>query len=166
MRATFFLQGRWVESNRETARRIAKTGHLIGNHSFYHARMPLRSDDGFRTDVLAAERVIRKIVGVDPRPWFRCPFGSGRDHARTTSLLAELGYRDVNWDVTTNDWQVSQTGTRLARETADRILAHGDGAIVLMHSWPRPTGNGLASLITMLRAHDIRFVGVDELLTP
>src|SRR5205085_11804840 len=31
VRATFFLQGRWVRANPEQARRIAAAGHLIGN---------------------------------------------------------------------------------------------------------------------------------------
>jgi peptidoglycan/xylan/chitin deacetylase (PgdA/CDA1 family) len=164
VRATFFLQGRWVESNRETARRIANAGHLVGSHSFYHARMPLLSDDGFRTDVRHAERAIRRYTGVDPRPWFRCPFGAGHDDPRTTRLLSEMGYRDVHWDVTTNDWQVSQTGTRLARHTADEILGLGRDAVVLMHSWPRPTRLGLPGLIERLAERNVRFVGVDELI--
>ena len=40
-RATFFVQGRWAEANPAVARRIARSGHLVGSHSFYHARMPL-----------------------------------------------------------------------------------------------------------------------------
>src|SRR5262249_19288122 len=70
--ATWFLQGRWVESAPALARRVAADGHLVGNHSFYHARLPLLLDEGLRTDIREAERVIREIVGVDPRPWFRC----------------------------------------------------------------------------------------------
>ena len=77
VRATFFIQGRWAEAEPRTARRIAEGGHLVGNHSHYHARMPLFHADGFLTDVNAAEAVIRDVVGVDPRPWFRCPFGAG-----------------------------------------------------------------------------------------
>ncbi len=127
--------------------------------------MPLLSEDGFRTDVRAAERVIRRYTGVDPRPWFRCPFGAGHDHPRTKQLLAELGYRDVHWNVTTNDWQVSQRGTRLASETAAEIARLNTDSIVLMHTWPLPTGNGLPSLIEMLAAQHVRFVGVDELLS-
>ena len=165
VRATFFLQGRWVESNRPTARRIAQAGHLVGSHSFYHARMPLLSDDGFRTDVRDAERAIKRYVGVDPRPWFRCPFGTGHDQPRTMQLLAELGYRDVHWNVTTNDWQVSQRGTRLASETAAEIARLDADAIVLMHTWPRSTGSGLPLLIEKLADRDVRFVGVDELLS-
>ena len=86
--STWFLQGRWVEAEPVLARRVADEGHLVGNHSFYHARMPLLTDDGLATDVREAEAVIRDATGVDPRPWFRCPFSAGDDDPR---VLAALG---------------------------------------------------------------------------
>src|SRR5207245_2530366 len=82
IRATFFVQGRWAEAYPETARQLAPAGHLIGSHSFYHARMPLFNDEGFDTDVRDAQTAIEDILGVDPRPWFRCPFGTGADDPR------------------------------------------------------------------------------------
>src|SRR6266480_1104186 len=39
IRATFFLQGRWVRANPDQARRIADAGHLVANHSNFHAPM-------------------------------------------------------------------------------------------------------------------------------
>jgi peptidoglycan/xylan/chitin deacetylase (PgdA/CDA1 family) len=81
VRATFFVQARWAMANPSLVRRIADDGHLIGNHSTYHARMTLLSDDGLLEDVRAAGDTISEIAGVDPRPWFRCPFGDGHDDA-------------------------------------------------------------------------------------
>jgi peptidoglycan/xylan/chitin deacetylase (PgdA/CDA1 family) len=75
-----------------------------------------------------------------------------------------MGYRDVHWNVTTNDWQVSQRGTRLATETAAAIAQLRTDAIVLMHTWPLATGSGMPSLIERLARRDVRFVGVDELI--
>src|SRR5690348_13936977 len=75
VRATFFLQGRWTEAHPATARRIARDGHLVGSHSYFHARMATLSAEGMRRDIGYAEHTIREIAGVDPRPWFRCPFG-------------------------------------------------------------------------------------------
>jgi len=90
--ATFFLQGRWVEAYPQTAGLVVQAGHLIGSHSFYHARMPLFSDDGFDEDVRSAERALVEIVGVDPRPWFRCPLGEGAYDPR---VLARLDAAEV-----------------------------------------------------------------------
>jgi len=62
VRATFFIQGRWAEAYPETARLIAEGGHLIGNHSHYHARMPLLSARGLRSDISAAEAAIIETI--------------------------------------------------------------------------------------------------------
>jgi peptidoglycan/xylan/chitin deacetylase (PgdA/CDA1 family) len=162
--ATFFLQGRWVQSNPPAAKRIVGGGHAIGSHSFYHARMPLLSATGFRTDVRAAEEVIRDVCGVDPKPLFRCPFGSGADAPRTHRLLGELGYRDVGWHVEVEDWEPHHSGEDLARAVIEGVERYGDGAIVLLHSWPRSTGAGLPAMIRGLRERGYRFVAVGELL--
>ncbi len=162
IRATFFMQGRWVEAYPAQAANIARAGHVIGNHSFYHARMPLLSDKGFVADVTAAARVIARVCGTDGRPWFRCPFGAGEDDPRTHRLLGDVGYRHVGWDVE-GDWLVGMSGPRLVRDTIAGVRARGDGAIVLFHSWPRSTARALPAIIDGLEAHGARFVGVDEL---
>ena len=114
LRCTFFLQGRWVSAYPETARRVV-ADHLVGNHSDHHAHVTEFSDDGLRADVCAAESTIREVAGADPRPWFRCPFGDGRDDPRILGVLDALGYRNVHWDVEAKDWDDGQT--------ADSILS-------------------------------------------
>jgi peptidoglycan/xylan/chitin deacetylase (PgdA/CDA1 family) len=162
--ATFFLQGRWVTAYPETARRVVAQGHIVGNHSHFHARMPLLTDDGIRVDVGEAEAVIREVTGADPRPRFRCPFGDGADDARVSSVLSELGYRNVHWDVVVDDWENDATGRQVEADVADRALEHGDGAIVLLHTWPAPTLEALPGIVARLREHGAVFVGVDEVL--
>jgi peptidoglycan-N-acetylglucosamine deacetylase len=161
VRATFFLQGRWTLACPEVARRIAGDGHLVGNHSHYHVRMRLLTADGFRTDVLDAEKAIIDVVGAEPRPWFRLPFGSGNGDRRLARLLEELGYRNVGWDVDAFDWDE----TRSARE--DSVVRATDGsdaqAIVLMHTWPATTVRALPPMIGRLRDRGATFCTVAEL---
>jgi peptidoglycan-N-acetylglucosamine deacetylase len=166
VRATFFLQGRWVESDPPLARRVLADGHQVGSHSHYHARMGLFSADGFRTDVAAAESVIRRYLGVDPRPWFRFPFGSAATEAARVRLLADLGYRHVGWHVEPKEWQTRATVARVAASIRDGSLAHGDGAIVLLHTWPRPVPDALGIAIPALKQAGARFVRLDELGLP
>jgi peptidoglycan-N-acetylglucosamine deacetylase len=163
VRGTFFLQGRWVEAHREIAREIPQGGHLVGNHSFYHARMPLLSATGFATDVRASERAIRSIVGVDPRPWFRLPFGSGHDRPEIHRRLDRLGYRHVHWHADAREWRLRVGGALVARELLAQVRDHGDGAIVLLHSWPRAGLAGLEPAVRALRDEGATFVRVDEL---
>jgi peptidoglycan/xylan/chitin deacetylase (PgdA/CDA1 family) len=161
--STWFLQGRWVEAHPDVARRVASDGHLVGNHSFYHARLPLLTDVGIATDVEAAERVIRDVVGVNPRPWFRCPFGAGADDQRVLGILDRLGYRDIVQDVVLEDWEPERTGAALTANALRETPAAGDPAVLLFHAWPPGTLDALPGIIDGLRAIGVRFVRIDEL---
>jgi peptidoglycan/xylan/chitin deacetylase (PgdA/CDA1 family) len=163
VRSTWFLQGRWVESDPTLARRVAEDGHLVGNHTFYHARLPLLTDEGITTDISDAERAIRDATGVDPRPWFRCPFGAGADDPRILGALASLGYRDIGADVVLEDWEPARTGALLAADALRETPAIGDGAVVLFHAWPPGTLDALAAIVDGLRALGATFVRIDEL---
>jgi peptidoglycan-N-acetylglucosamine deacetylase len=165
--ATFFLQGRWVEANPEAALRVASEGHLIGSHSFYHVRLPLLSDNGLVTDVRDAERAIRDIVGVDPRPWFRCPFNAGEDDPRVVAALTGLGYQVVPVDVVLEDWEASRSGPAIAADAVaavDRLAEEGaTEAIVLLHTWPPQALDSLPAMIDGMRRGGAAFVDVAAL---
>ena len=162
-RASFFVQGRWAEAFPRIARSIAEGGHLVGNHSHYHVRMPLLSARGLATDVRAAERAIHRATGQDPRPWFRCPFGAGTDDPGVVGVLARLGYRETSWDVDGLDWHSAATGRGVAREAIDAAIAHGDGAVILLHPWTTATGRALPALIDGIRGRGAEFVRLDAL---
>ncbi len=161
--ATFFLQGRWATSRPNIARRIADEGHLVAHHSKFHVRMTLLSDDGIRADVLEGAQDIIDTTGRDPSPSFRCPFGAGHDDPRVLGILSELGYRNVHWHIELDDWEPWRTAVDLERDAVERTLAHGDGAVVLLHAWPAPTGDALPRIIARLSDAGADFVTVGDL---
>jgi peptidoglycan-N-acetylglucosamine deacetylase len=163
VRATFFVQGRWAEAYPERARRIAADGHLVGHHSKYHARMPLLHDEGLREDVTEGAEAIQDACGVDPHPWFRCPFGAGHDDPRVLGILEELGYRNVYYHVVLDDWEPWRTGPQITDDAVAGVLEHGDGAVVLMHTWPGPTAEAVPGIISRLAETGATFVTVDAL---
>jgi peptidoglycan/xylan/chitin deacetylase (PgdA/CDA1 family) len=162
VRATFFLQGRWATAYPACARRIVAAGHLVGNHSHHHAPMDTLTDAGIEGDVRKAEAAIRELTGADPRPWFRCPFGYGHDDPRVLAALERAGYRNQHWDVEPDDWRPERTPADLARLVIDGALAHGDGAVVLLHSWPPATIAALPAILIGLREGGARLVRLDE----
>ena len=160
--ATFFVQGRWAQAYPDVARQIVAGGHLVGSHSHYHARMHLLSDAGLISDIRAAEEVISGSIGVDPRPWFRCPFGEGANDPRVIGALEAAGYRNIGWHVKADDWE-----PRPASDVEDDIVSgaveYGDGAVVLLHTWPERTLDAMPGVIRRLRDSGATFVPVDSL---
>jgi peptidoglycan/xylan/chitin deacetylase (PgdA/CDA1 family) len=161
--ATFFVQGRWAQAYPTTARRIADEGHLVGHHSHYHARMPLLLGGGFGSDIADGAEAIAGATGVDPAPWFRCPFGAGHDDPRVLRALKDEGYRNVHWHVELEDWEPWRTGDAIAADAVAGAVSHGDGAVVLLHTWPGGTGEGLAAIIAGLADAGAVFVRLDAL---
>ena len=164
VRATFFVQGRWAEAYPETARRIADEGHLVGHHSHYHARMPLLLDGGLRSDIADGRGGDhRGDRGVDPH------LGSDARSARVTTIRACSRRCERPAIATCIGTSSSRTGSRGGRAPRSRrtaiagATAHGDGAVVLLHTWPGGTGDAIATMIEGLAEAGATFVRIDEL---
>jgi len=162
-RATFFLQGRWVEATPSVARSVLEGGHVIGSHGHYHCRMSQLTDEGIRDDVARSEAAIHEVVGLDPRPWFRCPFGDGASDERVLAGISAAGYRHVGWHVDGEDWKDDCTPEALASTVLDGIRRAGNGAVVLLHAWPASTPEAVRLVLEAGSREGIAFVGIDEL---
>jgi len=162
-RATFFVQGRWAEAYPETARAIADGGHLVGHHSHYHTRMSLLTDDGIAQDLRDGATEILAATGVDPAPWFRCPFGAGADDPRVLAAIEAAGYRHVGWHVAADDWEPGRAAVDVADAVVGGVQAHGDGAVVLLHAWPSATLEAIEPILDRLEAARMELCRVDEL---
>ena len=125
--------------------------------------MPLLSGMGLRADVRAAEAVIAEVIGVDPRPWFRLPFGAGAHNRLVLDRLAALGYRHVGWTIVPKDWEPELTAAMIEARVVDPALAADRPSIVLLHGWPNATWGAMAAIVGRLRDAGAELVRVDEL---
>jgi peptidoglycan/xylan/chitin deacetylase (PgdA/CDA1 family) len=123
------------------------------------------TDEWLRRDVREAEETIQAVAGIDPRPWFRCPFGSGMEDPRVLGLLEELGYVRVGWDVDPQDWEEGRTAEELSSRVLEGV-AELEKAIVLMHGWPGATAEALPQLIDSLGEDGAEFVDVSSVVQP
>lgn len=92
-RGTFFTLG-WVAAKHpDVVRRIAKAGHEVASHGWWHTRVTMTTPDAFREDVRSSKRLLEDLCG-QPVIGYRAPSFSivpGREWA--LDILIEEGYR-------------------------------------------------------------------------
>lgn len=163
VKATFFVVGYRVAQYPEMLKRIARDGHVVGNHTYHHPQLNKLSSDRFQQEILRNEETIRPIVGYTPK-LVRPPYGAITD--QELHWLGERHYLVVNWNVDPEDWRGHGKDQIIARAT-ERIHP---GSIILLHS---ATGEGgdlsgtveaLPSIIERLRAEGYQLVTLPELL--
>lgn len=123
--ATFFLLGTNVERARDIVVRLAREGHVVGNHTFSHARPGAITGAALvgeiaRNDALLAD--VCREAGVAPRPPIpvRLPYGPAPDDDRIAAL-ASIGRTHTHWTGDFGDWVEPQPDPA---ELAARMRAH------------------------------------------
>ncbi len=105
----FFPMGRMVSilanyEGRNILEELVDMGCIICNHSYSHPYFTHLSAKQIAEEVLGWEREIAKAMGKDflrtvkaRYPYFRIPFGAGKNTPRVHRVLSDLGYTVVEW---------------------------------------------------------------------
>jgi peptidoglycan/xylan/chitin deacetylase (PgdA/CDA1 family) len=144
--ATFFMVGSRVESSPRSARRVARAGFTIGNHTWSHRELTRLSDRASRHELRSTARELRRD-GISPSTLMRPPYGT--IDARVRRDVRDLRLVPVLWNVDSNDWRGGST-----RQIADSILhqlqRHRDN-IVLQHDGVRNSPASIAAVPRVVR---------------
>jgi peptidoglycan/xylan/chitin deacetylase (PgdA/CDA1 family) len=167
VKATFFVCGKNVERYPNIALHIKAEGHSVGNHTYSHPFLYLRSRRFMADEIDRTQEVLWKVTG-ERSAIFRPPYG-----ARWPGLvpvLRERGLQLVNWSDTGYDWKYNSE--EIVRSTLKRLKP---GAIILLHDGlevprPRPvdqsaTVQALPAIIDSASEAGFSFVTVSELLS-
>jgi len=164
--ATFFLVGENVRRYPQIARRIAREGHAIGNHSdSHHFGFALQEPRRQSLDLRRAGNTIHAATGIYPR-LFRPP--QGIRSPWLMRLLREDSLVTVTWDDAPGDWN-----RMTSKQVADRAVARAHpGTIILLHDglheaqgrYREATIDALPEIIHRLRAMGYTFVTLPQLL--
>ena len=83
--------------------------------------------------------------------------------AKLLRVLEELGYRNVHWHVQTEDWEPRRTAAEIGADTVSGAMRHGDGAVVLLHTWPLATADAVPLALAGFEQAGVRLAAIDEL---
>jgi len=126
VKATFFLIGRYVRQRPDIAREIAKAGHTIGNHSFTHPLLTLKTAAEIRRELADCHSILNDTIGEHSN-LFRPPFGGRRP--AVLRIARELNLEPIMWNVTGCDWNAPRAEI-IERKVSKQIRG---GNVILLH---------------------------------
>ncbi|KAG0309612.1 hypothetical protein BGZ98_000498 [Dissophora globulifera] len=106
VKVTFFVNGLNYNSIKDPAisavvKRAFDEGHQIASHTWSHADISLPSTN-LENEMGQLDSALKDIIGVRPT-YMRPPYGNTSPAA--VEWMAAHGYKVVNWNIDTNDWQ-------------------------------------------------------------
>jgi peptidoglycan/xylan/chitin deacetylase (PgdA/CDA1 family) len=163
--ATFFVIGRYVQQRLDIVRELVKAGHIVGNHTFTHPLLTLKSTDEVRRELSDCRKAIEDAIGEHSN-LFRPPFGGRRP--AVLRVARELGLKPIMWNVTGYDW-TAPPAAEIERKVqkqmrgGDLILLH-DGGHKQMGADRSQTVLATDHLISRYRSEGYDFVTVQQML--
>jgi peptidoglycan-N-acetylglucosamine deacetylase len=168
--ATFFVVGRFVRQRPDIVREVVKAGHVIGNHTFTHPLLSLKSAAEIRRELSDCRAAIQDAIGEaftgNATNLFRPPFGGRRP--AVLRIARELGLEPIMWSVTGYDWNappaevIEQKCIKQIRG-GDVILLH-DGGHREMGADRSQTVIATERLVSRYKAEGYEFVTIPKML--
>jgi len=126
VKATFFILGRHAERWPDLVARVAREGHSIGNHGYYHRKLHFKSPSYVRDDLQLGTERIESPTGARPK-LFRAPHGFRSPWV--TPIAKSLGQRTVGWSL--GVWDSDRPGVDAIAERT--VAGARPGSILLLH---------------------------------
>lgn len=161
VRATFYVTGREVAEQPAVARRLVADGHELGNHTYSHRAMILRSPGFIRAEVERTDSAIRS-AGFRAPITFRPPYT--KKLFGLPLYLARNERVTVTWDVEPESYpEVDGDAERIAKHVLEQVRP---GSIILLHPWYRSreaSRRAVPAIVEGLRARGYDLVTITEL---
>lgn len=155
IQATFFMEGRRLETETDCARRVLAAGHDIGNHSYNHPEFDKISIQECVREVELTQAIIQKELGFF-LTLLRPPAGLLTKEVEETFLAR--GFDIVLWSYSVRDWEGPD-----AKSVSQRILSQAvPGAIIALHDRTEWLIEILDHVIPQLRLEGYEFKKITE----
>ena len=162
VKAAFFLAGNYLEKNADLVRRMAREGHIVGNHTMHHYDMSKIADRNvFTQELEAVEKLYLEITGQEMPKFYRPP--QGIYSQENLAMAKELGYKTVFWSLAYVDWNDDAQPTK--EQAFGKLIPRiHNGAVVLLHSTSKTNAEILDELLTRWKEMGYTIGTVEELL--
>jgi peptidoglycan/xylan/chitin deacetylase (PgdA/CDA1 family) len=168
VKATFFMIGEHVLRYPDMAKRVAKEGHEIGNHTFDHHVLVYYKPQELVDEIKKSEKIIYEVTGKKtdllrpPKAWVT---------PAEKKIINNLGYKIILWSLNSKDW-VNFNNRYIIKylmhniKPGDIILFHDSGGVFTAEGGNRKvTIKAVGLLIEKLREKGYRLTTVSELLS-
>jgi chitin deacetylase len=162
IKATFFVIGADLERNLEEGRKIVAAGHELGNHSYTHERMVLKTPSFIKSEIERTDQLIRQ-AGYQSTIHFRPPFG--KKLILLPYYLSRTSRKTITWDVEPDSYpEIAANSNRIVSHVMEKVRP---GSIVLLHvMYPQRDASlkAVKGIITGLKGEGYSFKTVSQLL--
>ncbi len=124
--ATFFLIGKYLQSNLNLAKETVHAGHEVGNHTFNHQRMWQLTDLKMNDEIKRTDDLLRNLDGAAPR-FLRPPMGLFSK--RVLNNVEAAGYKTVVGNVYPRDPHLPGR-KKILNRVLSRVIK---GSIIILH---------------------------------
>lgn len=158
--AAFFVTGPYVKENPDLIKRMAKEGHIIGNHTVNHPSLPSVKDiEVLKNELLELDRLIYGICG-EKSVFLRPPKGEYSE--KTLAITKDLGYTNVFWSQAYVDWNDNVTEEQAFSKITSDIHP---GCVLLLHAVSKGNADALGDVIDYARKEGYTFKNLKEFIS-
>ncbi len=154
--ATFFVTAAYVKSEPELVKRMAKEGHIVGNHTANHPCVPTLSENEIKNELEELDRLVYGVIKKNCK-YFRPPKGEYSE--KSLEVTHALGYINTFWSFAYVDWD-DKVNTIDAKQKIVENLH--DGEVLLLHATSKANADCLADVIDIARKEGYVFRSLDE----
>ncbi|ORX52883.1 glycoside hydrolase/deacetylase [Piromyces finnis] len=176
VKVTFFAVGKFhypfaidTQEYQDVMKKAHDVGYQIASHTFEH-KLYINDTDLMRDALTKQDDFIEKVTGDRPK-YFRAPKGDCGEECQST--LESWGYKTIQWDTDTLDWDLEGAGSQEKRAEESIQYLQSEFAkekssyLILMHDTENATVSDITPWIiekSGMKEKGYRFVTVAECL--
>jgi chitin deacetylase len=161
IKATFYTIGQSIEKYPDQTKEIIEQGHELGNHTYSHQWLVLKSPSFVENEIETTNQLIRK-AGYLGEITFRPPYG--KKLFILPWYLQQNNIRTIMWDIEADSYYPGNSEL-IRKYTVEKTKP---GSIILLHPFCegkcRADREALQKIIDELIVKGYRFVTISELL--